>query len=80
MWAWSVPSGPASDPLWCCNEDFSGQLRQEHQYKNGQGGATWAHKDSHCEGRTMNNNCHVNQVPILMLIINYNSYHGNDTN
>ena len=55
----------------------SGQLRQEHQYKNGQGGATWAHKDSHCEGRTMN---HVKQVPILMLIISYNSYHGNDTN
>ena len=31
-------------------------------------------------GQTMNNNCHVNQVPILMLIINYNSYHGYDTN
>ena len=31
-------------------------------------------------GQTMNNNCHVSQVPILMLIINYNSYHGNDTN
>ena len=31
-------------------------------------------------GQTMNNNCDVNQVPILMLIINYNSYYGNDTN
>ena len=31
-------------------------------------------------GQTMNNNCHVNHVPILLLIINYNSCYGNYTN
>ena len=36
------------------NNKHSGRLRQEHQYKNGLGVATWAHKDSYCEGRTNN--------------------------
>ena len=36
------------------SQRFSGQLRQGHQYKNCQDGATWAHKDSYCGGRTNN--------------------------
>ena len=37
---------------------YSGQLRQGHQYKNGQGGG---YTKTHIvkAGQTMNNNCHV---------------------
>ena len=60
---------------------ISGQLRQEHQYKKVKVELR-GHTKTHIvkAGQTMNNICHVNQVPILMLIISYNSDQGNDTN
>ena len=62
-------------------QKYSGQLRQGHQYKNCEVELR-GHTKTHIvkAGQTMNNNFHVYQVPILMLIIIYNSYHGNDTN